>query len=81
MHSKIQILIHILYIPSQTVLMIICGSFQSLHNLKKQVKIEENFPAFVTSDRLPLEIHKQNFVYVKIHILISLLALYKSSVF
>ena len=40
------ILIDILYTPSQTILVIICGSFQYLHNMKKQVKIEEKFKAF-----------------------------------
>ena len=44
------ILIDILYTPSQTILVIICGSFQYLHNMKKQVKIEEKFKAFVTAD-------------------------------
>ena len=44
------ILIDILYTPSQTILVIICGSFQYLHNMKKQVKIEEEFKAFVTAD-------------------------------
>ena len=52
MHSKIQILIDILYTPSQTLLVIICGSFQYLHNVKKQVKTEEKFEAFVTADSL-----------------------------
>ena len=61
--------------------MIICSSLQDLHTLKKQVKIEEKLKAFVTSDRLALELHKQNYVHVKIHILISLLDLNKSSVF
>ena len=78
MHSKIYILIVILYTPSQTILVKIWGSFQYLHNLKKQVKIEEKFKAFRTSHRLALELHKQNFAHVKVHILISL---YKSSVF
>ena len=45
-------LIDILYTPSQTILVIICGSFQYLHNTKKHVKIEEKFKAFVTADRL-----------------------------
>ena len=52
MHNKIWILIDILYTPSQTILVIICGSFQYLHNMKKQVKIEEEFKAFVTADSL-----------------------------
>ena len=53
MHSKIQILIDILYTPSQTILVIICGSFNIyLHNMKKQVKIEEKVKAFVTADSL-----------------------------
>ena len=52
MHSKIWILIDILYTPSQTILGIICGSFQYLHDMKKQVKIEEKFKAFVTADSL-----------------------------
>ena len=59
----------------------ICSSFQHLHNLKKQLKIDEKFKAFVNSDRLALELHKQNYVHVKIHILISLLDLHKSSIF
>ena len=52
MHSKIQILIDIVYTPSQTILVIICGSFLYLHNMKKQVTIEEKFKAFVTADAL-----------------------------
>ena len=52
MHSKKQILIDILYTPSQTIFVIICDSFQYLHNMKKQVKIEEKFKAFVTADSL-----------------------------
>ena len=52
MHNKIYILIDILYTPSQTILVIICGSFQYLHNMKKEVKIEEKFKAFVTADSL-----------------------------
>ena len=80
MHSRIEILVDI-YTPSQTILVIICGSFQYLHNLKKQVKLEEKFKAFETSDRLALELHKQNSVPVKIHILLKILDLHKSSVF
>ena len=57
------------------------GSFQYLHNLKKEVKIEETFKVFVTSDRLALELHKQNYVHVKIHDLINLLDLHKFSGF
>ena len=41
-----------LYTPYQTILVIICGSFENLHNMKKQVKIEEKFKAFVTADNL-----------------------------
>ena len=52
MLSKIKILIDTLYTPSQTILVIICGSFQYLHSLKKQVKIEEKFKAFVNADSL-----------------------------
>ena len=77
MHSRIEILVDILYTPSQTILVIICGSFQYMHNLKKQKKIKEK-RAFVTSDRFPLELHKQNDPHVKIHVLISLLDLHKS---
>ena len=51
MHSKIWILIDICT-PSQTILVISCGPFQYLHNLKKQVKIEGKFKAFVTADSL-----------------------------
>ena len=46
------ILIDILYTPSQTILVIICSSFQYLHNMKKQLKIEENFKAFEIADSL-----------------------------
>ena len=52
MHSKRLILFDILYTSSQTILVIICGSFQYLHNMKKEVKIEEKFKAFVTADSL-----------------------------
>ena len=52
MHSKIWILIDILYTPSQTIFVIICGSLQYLHDMKKQVKLEERFKAFVTADSL-----------------------------
>ena len=52
MRRKIQILIEILYTQSQAILVIICGSFQYLHNIKKQVKIKEKFKAFVTADNL-----------------------------
>ena len=52
MHNKIYILIDILYTPSQTILVIICGSFKYLHNMKKHIKIEEKFKAFVTVDSL-----------------------------
>ena len=52
MFSKIKTLIDTLYTPSQTILVIICGSFQYLHNMKKEVKIEEKFKAFVTADSL-----------------------------
>ena len=45
-------MIDILYTPSQAILVIICGSFQYLHYMKKQVKIEETFTAFVTADSL-----------------------------
>ena len=44
--------IDILYTPSQTILVRICGPFQYLHNLKKLVKVEETFKAFVTADSL-----------------------------
>ena len=43
-------MIDILYTPSQAILMINCGSFQYLHYMKKQVKVEEKFKAFVTAD-------------------------------
>ena len=52
MLSKIKILIDTLYTPSQTILVIICGSFQYLHNLKKQVKFEEKIKVFVTGDNI-----------------------------
>ena len=45
-------MIDILYTPSQTILVIICILFQCLFNMKKQVKIEEKFKAFVTADSL-----------------------------
>ena len=45
-------LIDILYTPSQTILVIICGSFQYLRNLKKRVKIEGKFKVFMTADSL-----------------------------
>ena len=45
-------MIDILYTPSQTILVIIYGSFQYLHNMKKQVKTEEKF---VTAEILNLE--------------------------
>ena len=45
-------MIDILYTPSQTILVIICGFFQYLHNMKKQVKIEEKFKASMTPDSL-----------------------------
>ena len=40
------------YILSQTILVIICGSFKYLHNMRKQVKIEEKFKVIVTADSL-----------------------------
>ena len=43
-------MIDIIYTPSQTIFVIIYGSFQYLHNMKKQVKIEEKFKAFVTAN-------------------------------
>ena len=76
MYRKIQILIDILFTPLQTILVIICGSFQCFHNMKKQVKIKEKFKAFVAA----LELHKQNHIHVKIDVLISLLD-HRSSVF
>ena len=63
MHRKIYILIDILYTPSQTISIIICGSFQYLHNLKKQVKIEEKFKVFLTADSLHYNFINPNFMY------------------
>ena len=52
MHSKIDIDRHTIHIITNYILVIIYGSFQYLHNMKKQVKTEEKF---VTAEILNLE--------------------------